>query len=339
LHLTPDYNQDDLTGIGEVMRVFITGGTGFAGSHLVDYLLKNEHFVFALVHGASSHQQLPQHPHLKELPGDLLQVDSLMEAINQAQPDIIYHLAGQASPAVSWQKPALTLAINTGGTANILQAAVTFGRPRVVIVTSADVYSQITPDMLPLTEETEEQPTHPYGISKVAAGQLVKAYWERYKLPVMEARPFNHIGPRQTTGFVVPDFASQLAAIKLGFQDAKMSVGNLDAQRDFTDVRDVARAYAFLAEDGHPGQSYFICSGRPVPIHYLLETLVALSGVEAELSLDPARMRPSDNPIVYGSHERITADTGWQPEIAIEKSLADAFEDWQERLAGEVGVQ
>jgi GDP-4-dehydro-6-deoxy-D-mannose reductase len=320
------------------MRVFITGGTGFAGSHLVDFLLNNGHFVFALAHGASSHQQLPQHPHLIELPGDLLQVDSLTEAINKAEPDIIYHLAGQASPAISWQKPALTLAINTGGTANILQAAQAFGRPRVVVATSADVYSKITPDMLPLTEETEEEPTHPYGISKVAAGQLVQAYWQRYKLPVMEARPFNHIGPRQTKGFVVPDFASQLAAIKQGIQEAKMSVGNLDAQRDFTDVRDVARAYAFLAENGRPGYSYFICSGRPVPVRYLLDTLIEISGIEAELTRDPERMRPSDNPIVYGSHDRITADTGWRPEIPIEQSLADAFDDWQMRLSGTAGV-
>lgn len=314
------------------MRVFITGGTGFAGSHLVDYLLENEHDLFALVHGASSHQQLPEHPRIKEIPGDLLRVDSLKEALSEAQPDVIYHLAGQASPAISWQEPALTLAINTGGTANILQAAVAYGRPRVVVVTSADIYGMITPEMLPLTEETAEEPRHPYGISKMAAGRLVSAYWDRYQLPVLEARPFNHIGPRQTKGFVVPDFASQLAAIKMGIQDAKISVGNLDAQRDFTDVRDVARGYACLAERGQPGQAYFICSGRPVSIRYLLETLVDLSGVEPEITCDPARMRPTDIPVVYGSHERITAETGWQPEISMEQSLADALEDWQHKI-------
>ena len=314
------------------MRVFITGGTGFAGSHLVDYLLEDENDLFALVHGDSSHQQLPQHPRLTQIPGNLLEANSLDEAIKEARPDVIYHLAGQASPAFSWQDPALTMAINTGGTANLLRSAVAYGRPRVVVITSAEIYGQITPDMLPLTEETEARPRHPYGVSKLAAGQLVDVYWQRYQLPVVEARPFNHIGPRQTAGFVVPDFASQLAAVRLKLQDAAISVGNLDAQRDFTDVRDVAKAYMALAEKGRPGQPYFICSGRPVSIHYLLDTLLDLAGIEVKITHDPARMRPSDTPLLYGSHERITADTGWQPQIEIEQSLSDAFNDWMNRL-------
>jgi GDP-4-dehydro-6-deoxy-D-mannose reductase len=185
--------------------------------------------------------------------------------------------------------------------------------------------------MLPLTEETEVQPGHPYGISKVAASRLVSVYWQRFGLPVVEARPFNHIGPRQTTGFVVPDFASQIAAVKLGLRDQSIMVGNLDAQRDFTDVRDVARAYTALATKGKPGHTYLICSGQPVPISYLMDTLVELADIDVEITDDPARMRPSDTPLVYGSHERITADTGWQPQISIEQSLKDALEDWLER--------
>ncbi len=315
------------------MRVFITGATGFAGSHLVDQLLDAEHDVLALVHGDSSHQQLPAHPKLSQIPGNLLNVHSLQEAVDAAQPDTIYHLAGQASPSISWQEPALTMAINSGGTANLLQAAVAYGRPRVVVVTSAEIYGHITPDMLPLTEESPAQPRHPYGISKLAAGQLVDVYWQRYGLPVVEARPFNHIGPRQTPGFVVPDFASQMAAVKLKLQDAAISVGNLDAQRDFTDVRDVARAYIALAEKGQAGRPYFICSGRPVTIRTLLDTLVELAGVDVQITNDPARMRPSDTPLLYGSHERITADTDWQPQIAIEQSLSDALDDWLKRLS------
>jgi GDP-4-dehydro-6-deoxy-D-mannose reductase len=186
--------------------------------------------------------------------------------------------------------------------------------------------------MLPLTEETQAHPRHPYGISKLAAAQFAGLYWQRYQLPVVEARPFNHIGPRQTTGFVVPDIASQLAAIKLGLSEPVISVGNLDAQRDFCDVRDVARAYIALAEKGLAGQAYLICSGRPVSIRSILETLVELAGVTAEIVYDPARMRPSETPVLFGSHDRITAVTGWQPQIDLRRSLADSLEDWLDRL-------
>jgi GDP-4-dehydro-6-deoxy-D-mannose reductase len=314
------------------MRILITGATGFAGSHLVDRLLQAGHEVFALHHRQTTHQALIQHERLHSVDGDLLDRASLQTAVAAAQPDVIYHLAGQAYPARSWEMPAQTIAVNTGGTANLLQAAVNWGRPRVVVVTSAEIYGQIDPDQLPLTEQTAAEPRHPYGISKLAAGLLVNLYWQRYELPVIEARPFNHIGPRQALGFVVPDFASQLAAIKLGRQPPTMSVGNLEAQRDFTDVRDVVRAYTLLAEKGQPGRAYLICSGQPVSIHYLLTTLADLAGVAIDISYDPARMRPSDIPCLYGSYARLQQDTGWQPQIHLRQSLADALADWVARL-------
>ncbi len=314
------------------MRIFLTGATGFAGSHLVERLLADGHQLFALVHVATSHQQLPVHPLVQEIPGDLLNLPSLKRVVATSRPDVIFHLAGQASPAVSWQDPALTLAVNAGGTANLLEAAVALGRPRVVIVSSAEIYGLIGADMLPLTENSVPHPMHPYGISKVAAGQLTAVYWQRYQLPVVEARPFNHIGPRQTPGFVVPDFASQLASIRLGQKKAIMSVGNLDAQRDFTDVRDVAAAYVDLAENGRPGESYLICSGQAVSIRDLLFTLIDLAQVEVEVRQDPARMRPSDTPCLYGSYAKIEEHCGWRPKIALRQSLADALDDWLQRL-------
>ena len=187
-------------------------------------------------------------------------------------------------------------------------------------------------DFLPLTEATPPAPRHPYGISKLAAGELVRVYWQRYGLPAVEARPFNHIGPRQALGFVVPDFASQLAAIRLGRQEPVMSVGNLDAERDFTDVRDVAAAYRALASDGKPGKGYLICSGQPVSIRYLLQTLTDLAGIPVEVTYDPQRLRPSDTPLLFGSYDKIYHDTGWQPQIPLEQSLSDALDDWTERL-------
>ena len=314
------------------MQIFVTGATGFAGSHLVDQLLAQGHSVVTLLHPATSHQQLPNHPALSGVEGDLLNPQSLKTAVAAVQPDVIYHLAGQAYPARSWENPALTLAINTGGTANLLDAAVAVGRPKVVIVTSAEIYGYVGQADLPLTEASTPQPRHPYGVSKWAAGMLTAVYWQRYGLPVVEARPFNHIGPRQALGFVVPDFASQLAAIKLGQKPARLSVGNLDAQRDFTDVRDVARAYIALAERGEPGESYLICSDQPVSIHYLLNVLIDAAGVVVDVAYDPERMRPSDTPCLYGSYAKIQQATGWQPHIHLRQALADALDDWLNRL-------
>jgi GDP-4-dehydro-6-deoxy-D-mannose reductase len=319
---------------GEFMRIFITGATGFAGSYLVNDLIAAGHQVTALLHPATSHQILPASSRIEAVEGDLLDAAWLKTAVAQAQPDVIYHLAGQAYPARSWQDPALTMAVNAGGTANVLQAAVEYGRPRVAVVTSAEIYGIIDHDKLPLTEADRPEPRHPYGISKWAASQLAAVYWQRYQLPVVEARPFNHIGPNQALGFVVPDFASQLAAIKLGQSPPVMRVGNLQAKRDFTDVRDVARAYQLLAEKGRPGEAYFICSGQAVSIQYLLNTLIEAAGVTVEIEYDPARMRPSDTPCLYGSYAKIAADTGWQPQIDLPQSLADALADWVSRLEG-----
>lgn len=314
------------------MRVFITGATGFAGSHLVRDLLAAGATVFALVHDQSSHVELPAHERFRPLAGDLLDEASLLAALREARPDTVYHLAGQALTAQSWDRPALTLQVNTVGTVNLLEAVIHYGRPRTVVVTSAEIYGVIRPEELPVTEETRPRPHHPYGVSKWAAGQLVSLYQQRYDLPVVEARPFNHIGPRQARGFVVPDFASQLAAIKLGQQEPVMSVGNLSAERDFTDVRDVVRAYQRLAEAGRPGETYIICSGRSVAIEQILMILVELAGVDVTITRDPARMRPSEIPRLYGSYAKLAADTGWQPQVALEQSLADAFAEWMERL-------
>ncbi len=267
--------------------------------------------------------------------GDLLDADGLMKAVAAARPDVIFHLAGQAYPARSWLDPATTIAVNTGGTANLLRAAVEYGRPRVVVVTSAEIYGPISTEDLPLTENTIPHPRHPYGVSKLAAGALARLYWERYELPVMEARPFNHIGPRQATGFVVPDFASQLAAIRLGRAKPVMRVGNLRPERDFTDVRDVARAYWHLVERGQPGEAYLICSGHSISIHYLLDTLIDLSGVSVEVMTDEERINPMDIPCLYGSYAKIERDTGWRPQIPLRQSLADALADWEERLQNE----
>ena len=168
-------------------------------------------------------------------------------------------------------------------------------------------------------------------MSKLAAALLAPIYWQRYGLPVVEARPFNHIGPRQTRGFVVPDFASQVAAVKLKQSEAEIRVGNLDAERDFTDVRDVVRAYHLLANRGQPGESYLVCSGTTVSIRLILDTLLELADCPVKIVPDPERMRPAENPTIVGSYQKLKRETGWEPTITLSQSLKDTLEDWLER--------
>jgi len=308
------------------MRLFVTGATGFAGGHLVEMLLAEGHTVTALVHAATSRHELAAG--VTAVAGDLLDEMAVLKAVAEAQPDVIYHLAGQAYPARSWQIPGQTIAVNTVGTANVLHAAARWGAARVVVVTSADMYGPIDLDMLPITEQTLPQPRHPYGVSKLAAAQLVPLYWERFGLEVVEARPFNHLGPGQGLGFVAPDFASQIAAIKRGDREKKLLVGNLEALRDFTDVRDVARAYIALAERGMAGETYLIASGRPIPIQQILTTLIELAAIEVEIEQDVARLRPSDTPCLYASYAKLERQTGWQPQVPLRQSLADVLAEW-----------
>ena len=311
------------------MRVFITGATGFAGSHLVDLLVAQGCEVFALVRDLSR----PIRSDVIPLHGDLTDLPSLETAVRQAAPDVIYHLGGQADVGLSWEKVALTLSINTLGTVNLLETVVAWGgQPRIVIVTTGDMYGVQPPEVMPLTEQSVPQAYHPYGVSKIATSQLIALYVRRYQLDIIEARPFNHIGPRQSLGFVVPDFASQIASIKFGRQAPTMMVGNLKAQRDFTDVRDMVRAYWLLAEQGQAGEVYLICSGQPVTVHYLLNTLAELGGVDLQIEYDPTRMRPSDTPLLYGSASKIRKHVGWQPNVHLRQSLQDVLQEWEEKL-------
>jgi GDP-4-dehydro-6-deoxy-D-mannose reductase len=315
----------------ESMRVLVTGATGFAGSHLVEQLLESDHTVFGLIHPTSGHLPWPENERFLPIQGDLLDLNSLRAAFERSEPEQIYHLAGQASPGLSWRDPAGTIAVNTGGTANMLEAAREMGRPRVLIVTSAHVFGRVSGDGEPLTEETQAAPADPYGVSKLAAAFLAPLYWQRYDLPVVEARPFNHIGPRQAPGFVVPDFASQVAAVKLGLVEPEIRVGNLDVERDFTDVRDIARAYRALAERGEPGESYLVCSGETVSVRWLLETLIELSGCEVKVIVDPELVRPAESPRIVGSYEKIKHHTGWTPTINLRQSLQETLIDWVDR--------
>jgi GDP-4-dehydro-6-deoxy-D-mannose reductase len=201
----------------------------------------------------------------------------------------------------------------------------------VLIVTSSHVFGEAINDGQPLTEETLASPHDPYGVSKLAAAYLAPIYLQRYGLPVVEARPFNHIGPRQAPGFVVPDFASQVAAVKLGLAEPEIHVGNLDIERDFTDVRDVATAYRALADRGQPGETYLVCSGEATSVRWLLETLIDLSGCPVTVNVDPKLVRPAESNRIVGSPQKIKSQTGWAPRIGLRQSLQETLADWVDR--------
>lgn len=318
------------------MRVLITGVAGFAGSHLADRLVAAGNTVFGTQLPGENLANLTNVSGAIELvPCDITRRADVLGAVEAACPDWIFHLAGQASVGDSLHNPGLTIDVNVKGTVNVLEAARLTSRrvqPRVLIVSSAEVYGHLSEEQLPATEDTTLAPLHAYAVSKVATHYLGQAYHRTYGVPVIEARPFNHIGPRQRTGFVVPDFASQVAAIRAGQQEPIIRVGNLGPRRDFTDVRDVACAYELLAQFGEPGEVYHICSGRAYAVQEVLNGLLALCERPVTVETDSKRMRPVRMPVLLGSADRLRAKTGWVPSIPLARSLADTLSYWEETL-------
>lgn len=319
------------------MRALITGSAGFAGSHLCRFLAEQTDWeIFAVCFHSCSKENLDiVRADGTILQGDLLEAQWVADTVAQVQPDYVFHLAALSSPAASFSDPGRTITNNVLAQIHLFQGILQTGtRPAILIVGSGDEYGLVRPDEIPVTEATPLRPTNPYAVSKLAQDFLGLQYFLSHGLRVVRVRPFNHIGPRQSQGFVTADFARQIAEIEAGLCGAVVRVGNLGARRDFTDVRDMVRAYYLAITQGEPGQVYNIGSGESHKIEGILQALIDLSKVPVRVEIDATRMRPADVPIIACDSSRFRECTGWEPRIPLERSLHDILEYWRAHVGG-----
>jgi GDP-4-dehydro-6-deoxy-D-mannose reductase len=316
------------------VRVLITGITGFAGRHLTEHCAALGHEVHGLVRrgregaappGATAHA------------ADLLDPAAVAGVIERAAPDRLVHLAGHSSVGRSFGEPRATWDANLGGTLGVLEALRTAAPGlRTVVVTSGEAYGRVPLDELPVHADTPMRPLSPYGASKAAADLACAQYRAGYGLPVVRVRAFNHIGPGQDARFVLPNVARQIArAERRGVDGVEVRVGNVATRRDFTDVRDMVRAYMLLADGGDPDAVYLACRGRSTAVRELVETLAGQARVAVSVRSDAGLRREGEQPDLYGSPDRLAADVGWSPHIPLSTTLSDTLDWWRDRVAEE----
>jgi GDP-4-dehydro-6-deoxy-D-mannose reductase len=294
------------------MRALITGGEGFVGQWLATHL-----------------KSLGDEVAVIDIETDVADGAAVRRVMADVAPEAVYHLAAMTHVGESWENPSEVLRVNVLGTAEILAAArATGGNTRVLVVSSAEVYGVVTPDQLPLGEDTPTAPASPYAASKLAAEAVALQAWRGYGQPVVIVRPFNHIGPGQSPNFFVPALAKRIVEARRS-GTRSLRVGTLTTRRDFTDVRDVVTAYRLLIESGVPGEVYNVCSGRDVAMSEVAAQLLELAGADLTLETDPALVRPVDVPVLRGDPTRLREVTGWQSVVPLATTLADVLASWE----------
>jgi GDP-4-dehydro-6-deoxy-D-mannose reductase len=316
------------------MNVLITGITGMAGSHLADYLLKEEPSV--KVFGTKRWRS--QMNNVEHLAGRVAMVDcdltdatACMELIEKVKPDYVFHLAAQSFVPDSWKNPHATITDNITMQLNLFEAIrLQKLDPVVQVALSSEEYGKVYPDETPINEGNPLRPLSPYGVSKVAQDMLAYQYHQSHGLKTIRTRTFNHEGPRRGEVFVTSNFAKQVAEIEAGLRPPVVKVGNLSAKRDWSDVRDVVRAYWLGVQHCTPGEDYVIASGTARTIQSMLDLLISLSKEKISVEVDPERLRPSDVEILHGDSTKFRRATGWQPEITFEQTIEDLLNYWRE---------
>jgi GDP-4-dehydro-6-deoxy-D-mannose reductase len=346
------------------LRVLITGVTGFAGSHLAEYLLErgdvevygacrwrsrldnlsdlarqgrlNRRGLDALVNDAAQLREMADSNALNLLQGDMADPYQMKTLLEVVKPERIFHLAAQSFVPTSWSAPAETFYINTVGQIHLFEAVRAAGiDPLIQIAGSSEEYGLVHPDEVPMKESNPLRPLSPYAVSKVAQELLAYQYHQSYGLKTVVTRGFNHTGPRHGPVLSCSSFARQIAEIEADLAPPVLYVGDLTTRRDWVDVRDVARAYWLALERGLPGEVYNVGSGTTRTIQSMLDLLLSLSSVKVEVRQDPARLRPSDVPILWADDSKFRARTGWEPQIPFERTMRDLLDDWRERIKRE----
>ncbi|MFN2446589.1 MAG: GDP-mannose 4,6-dehydratase [Vicinamibacterales bacterium] len=313
-------------------HVLVTGAAGFVGRHLLQELIREEADVVGWYRPGAVRGPYAA-TGVRWLGVDLLDRAAVRSAIGDSPPAQIYHLAGYSNVAQSWTHTREVFESNVLATHHLFDALKDAHlRPRVLVSLSAAVYR---PASRPLVEDDVLEPLNPYATSKLAQEMVAAAAFAEDGIPTLLARAFNHTGPGQPPGFIAPDIARQLALIEFGHMEPALSLGNLDAARDLSDVRDVARAYVAMMKRASPGVPYNVCSGTAVSVKALVDTLIAAAKVPVRVIQDPAKFRPVDVPLIQGDHGRLSADTAWQPEISLDRTLTDVLDYWRATVGRE----
>lgn len=315
-------------------KVFVTGIAGFVGSHLAEHLLDKGYEIYGLCRPRSKTdhiEAIKNKLHLED--ADLLDTHSLYKTITRIKPDYIFHLAAQSFVPTSWVSPSVTLEVNIVGSANLFEAVRQSGTdPVIQIACSSEEYGLVHTSELPITEENPLRPLSPYAVSKIAMDYLGYQYHSSYNVKIIRTRGFNHTGPRRGETFAESNFAKQIALIEKGKQEAVIRVGNLEAKRDYTDVRDMVRAYILAVELCDWGDVYNISTGKAIKIGDMLKLLLSYSKIKVDIKEDIARMRPSDVPVLIGDNNKFVQKTGWKAQIPFEKTMEDLLNYWRERV-------
>lgn len=308
-------------------KALIIGAAGFVGNYLIDHIQKD--CIWSIIVTKMPHEKIEKNGvDVRNL--DIMDKQSVGDLLNEICPDYIFHLAAQSSVALSWKSPGLTVDVNIKGTLNVLDAIRELDyKPRVLLIGSGEEYGYVKPSEVPVNEDNVLRPGNIYAATKACQNMLGKIYSQAYGMDIMMVRAFNHVGPNQAPLFVVSDFCKQVAEIEKGLHEPVMRVGNLSARRDFSDVRDVVRAYTLLMEHGQAGENYNVGSGKAIAIQEILDMILSFAKTSITVEVDPARLRPVDVPVIEADVSKVVDCTGWKLKIPLEQTVKETLDFWR----------